>query len=71
MGWIPRWGNLYMAFLSVSAPEFVSVFPLDRYNSDLNFFLDEWVAPYPNWWTCLTSGYGLYRFSLPLVGNFS
>jgi hypothetical protein len=27
MGWIPRWGSLWMAFPSVSAPHFVSVFP--------------------------------------------
>jgi hypothetical protein len=26
MGWIPRWGSLWMAFPSVSAPHFVSVF---------------------------------------------
>ena len=27
MGWIPRWGSLWMAFPSVSAPHFVSIFP--------------------------------------------
>ena len=27
MGWIPRWDNYWMASLSVSAPNFVSVFP--------------------------------------------
>jgi hypothetical protein len=27
MGWIPRWGSLWMAFPSVSAPHFVYVFP--------------------------------------------
>jgi hypothetical protein len=27
MGWIPRWGSLWMVFLSVSAPTFVSVTP--------------------------------------------
>ena len=27
MGWIPRWGSLWMAFPSVSAPHFVSVTP--------------------------------------------
>lgn len=26
VGWIPRWGNLWMAFSSVSAPHFVPVF---------------------------------------------
>jgi hypothetical protein len=27
VGWIPRWGSLCMAFPSVSAPHFVSIFP--------------------------------------------
>jgi hypothetical protein len=27
MGWIPRWISLWMAFPSVSAPHFVSIFP--------------------------------------------
>jgi len=27
MDWIPRWGSLWMAFPSASAPNFVSVFP--------------------------------------------
>ena len=27
MGWIPRWGSLWVAFPSVSAPHFVSIFP--------------------------------------------
>jgi len=27
MGWIPRWSSLWMAFPSVSAPHFVSIFP--------------------------------------------
>jgi hypothetical protein len=27
MGWIPRWGSLWLAFPSVSVPYFVSVFP--------------------------------------------
>jgi hypothetical protein len=30
VGWIPRWGSLWMAFSSVSALLFVSEFPLDR-----------------------------------------
>jgi hypothetical protein len=33
MGWIPRWGSLWMAFPSVSAPQFVSIFCLDKSNS--------------------------------------
>ena len=35
MGWIPRWGNLWMAFPSVSASLFVPIFPLDSSNSRL------------------------------------
>jgi hypothetical protein len=27
MGWIPRWGSLWMVFPSISAPNFVSVTP--------------------------------------------
>jgi hypothetical protein len=27
MGWVPRWGSLWMAFPSVSAPYFVLIFP--------------------------------------------
>jgi len=27
MGWIPRWGSLWMTFSSVSAPLFIPVFP--------------------------------------------
>ena len=42
MGWIPRWGSLWMAFPSVSAPLFVPVFPLDRSNSGLKFW--RWVG---------------------------
>ena len=42
MGWIPRWGSLWMAFPSVSAPLFVPVFPLDRSNSGLKFL--RWVG---------------------------
>ena len=37
MGWIPRWGSFWMAFPSVSAPQFVPAFPLDRTNSGLKF----------------------------------
>ena len=42
MGWIPQWGSLWTAFPSVSAPLFVSVFPLDRSNSELIFL--RWVG---------------------------
>jgi len=37
MGWIPRWGSLWMAFPSVPALLFVPAFPLDRSNSGLKF----------------------------------
>jgi hypothetical protein len=71
MRWIPRWGSLWMAFPSVSALLFVPVFPFDRSNSGLIFFfLDGWVATSLNRQPCLTSGYDLYRFSLPFVGYF-
>ena len=33
--------------------------------------LNGWVAPLPQPELCLTSEYGLYRFSLPFVGHFS
>ena len=42
MGWIPRWGSLWMAFPSVSAPLFVPPFPFDRINSGLTF--SRWVG---------------------------
>jgi hypothetical protein len=43
IGWIiPWWGNLWMAFASVSALFFVPAFPLDRSNSGLIFF--RWVG---------------------------
>ena len=35
MGWIPRWGGLWMAFPSVSVHFFVPVFPLDMNISEL------------------------------------
>ena len=31
MGWIPRWGGLWMVFPSVSVPFFVPGFPLPKY----------------------------------------
>jgi hypothetical protein len=42
MGWIPRWGGLWMAFPSVSAPFFVPVLPLNRNNSDFKIW--RWVG---------------------------
>jgi hypothetical protein len=42
MGWIPRWGSLWMTFPSISVPLFVPVFPLDRSNSGLKFL--RWVG---------------------------
>jgi hypothetical protein len=70
MGWIPRWGNLWMAFLSILAPLFVPVFLLDMSNSGLKFW--RWVGdliPQPG--SCLNSEYVLDRFTLPFVGYFS
>jgi len=37
MGWIPRWGSLWMASPLVSVLLFVPAFPLDRSNSGLIF----------------------------------
>ena len=37
MGWIPRWGSLWMTFHSISAQHFVSLVSLDRSNSGLRF----------------------------------
>jgi hypothetical protein len=67
IGWIHKWSNLWMAFLSVSVPHFVSVFPLDRSNSGLKI-LEMSGGPSPNWEFCLSSGYG---FFFPFVGHFS
>jgi hypothetical protein len=53
-----------MVFLSVSAPHFLPVYPLDKSNSGLKFW--RWVDG-PILQPCLTSGYGLHRFSLPFV----
>jgi hypothetical protein len=48
VGWIPRWGSLWMAFPPVSVLLFVPVFPLDRSNSGLKFW--RWVgSPIPQW----------------------
>ena len=38
MGWILRWGSLWMAFPSVSPPHFVPIFPLDKSNSGLKIW---------------------------------
>jgi hypothetical protein len=43
MGWIPRWGSLWVAFPSVSAPLFVPEFTFDRRNSGILEFL-KWVG---------------------------
>jgi hypothetical protein len=37
MGWIPRWGSLWMAFNLDSALLFAPEFPLDMNNSSLMF----------------------------------
>ena len=42
MGWIPRWGSLWVAFRSVSTPLFVPVFTLYRSNSGLKIL--RWVG---------------------------
>jgi hypothetical protein len=67
----PLVGSLWMAFPSVSVLLFVPVFPSDRSNSGLKFW--KWVGgPIPQLGEpYLTSGYGLDRFSLPVVGYFS
>jgi hypothetical protein len=49
MGWIPRWGSLWMSFPSVSAPVFVPAFPFDMRNSKLIFF-EAGGWPHPSIW---------------------
>ena len=39
MEWIPRWDNLWMAFPSGFAPNYVPVFALERSNSALQFLI--------------------------------
>ena len=52
---------------SVSAPVLVSAFPIDRRNSRLICF--RWVGdPIPQPGLCLSTGYDVYRFSVPFVG---
>jgi hypothetical protein len=68
MGWIPRWGSLWMAFPSVSAWLFVPVFPLD--NSGLKFLrMVGGLHPktgvgarkcYPKWGNPVTKEHGIY-----------
>jgi hypothetical protein len=70
MGWIPRWGGLWMAFLSVSAPFFVSAFLLNRNNSGLKILRCGGVAPSVSWRPCLSTRGGLFRFYLPAVEYF-
>jgi hypothetical protein len=57
-----------MAFHSVSAPSFVSAFPLYRNNFRIKMF-EMGVWPHPS-----TGGHadgdGLYRFYLPFAGYF-
>ena len=42
MGWIPRWGSLWVTFPSVSALLFVPAFPFDTRNSGLSYL--RWVG---------------------------
>ena len=63
----PKWGSPWTTSLSVSAGLLVLVYSLDRSNSGLKF-CKGWVVPFINWGPCLISGYGLYRFSPPLLG---
>jgi hypothetical protein len=54
MGWILRWGSLWMAFPSIFAPLFVPALPLDRSYSGLIFLRLVWPLPQlgsmPNHW---------------------
>jgi hypothetical protein len=59
-----------MAFPLVSVLVFIPIFPLDGSNSGLKF-CEGWVAPSLYLGLCLTSRFGLYRFSLPFVGYLS
>ena len=50
MGWIPRWGSLWMAISSVSDPFFVPAFPLERNHSGLKIL--RWVdGPFLQLWS--------------------
>ena len=65
MGWIPRWGSLWMTILLVSAPFLVPAFPFDRKISGL-IILRPIGGPI-NWGKCLSTGNGLYRFYFPTL----
>ena len=57
MGWIPRWGSLWMTFPSVSTLHFVLIFPLDRSNSGLKIWRCvgdpiHQLRSLPNLWIC-------------------
>lgn len=63
MGWIPRWGVLFMAFPLVSAPFILFLqFHLGRDNSRLKFW-DGWVVPCLIWGLCLSTE--SKRFPIP------
>ena len=59
-----------MAFPSDYALVFVPVFPFNMNNSGSKF-LKMVGDPSFNQTQFLTSGYGFYRYSLPLVGDFT
>ena len=64
MGWILRWGRLWMDFPSFYIPLLVPVFSLDCNSPTLKFFeMDGW--PHPS-----NREYGLYRLNLTCVGYF-
>jgi hypothetical protein len=59
MGWILRWGSLWIAFPTVSAPHFVPVFNLDRSHSVLKIW--RWFCGLiPQRGALPNLGYGLY-----------
>jgi hypothetical protein len=68
---VSRWGSVWMAFPSVSAPHFVTVFPQDRSNCGLKLWkcvgiLVPQKGATPNLWV-----WSLDRFFLPFVEYFS
>jgi hypothetical protein len=65
MGWITRWGSIWIAFPLLPAILFVPEFLLDRNNSGL-IFLRCVGGPIPQLGLYLTYGYNLYRFSRPI-----
>ena len=70
MGYIPMWGSLWMAFPSDYALLFVPVFPFNMNNTGSKV-LKMARDPSFNQTQFLTSGYGFYTYSLPLVGDFT